>query len=323
MSSFVHRLRSLPATLRVSWLVLCCLCAPAHLSAAPIADLYQATVRVADRGEAARKGAFVTALGGVLSKITGRRETGVLVANAGDPQRYVRSYAYTTAGQLEVGFDEAAINQLIERNGLPLWGAERPLTLVMLPSTLQSAREARAVFEQTARMRGVPVVWASESSDGLGGASAAQLQALGEKSNAAAVLLAFTTADLPSPANVRWQFVFNGVSQESRGAMDEGPMLAADTMARYYAVSTRESVRVAMDVAGIVSIDAYGNSLNYLSRLPQVREVKVESLQQDRLRLQLDLRGNAEGLRRALAIDQRLVEQGAADASLLSYRYTR
>jgi hypothetical protein len=107
--------------------------------------------------------------------------------------------------------------------------------------------------------------------------------------------------------------------------MDEGPMLAADTLARYYAVSTKETMKLALDVAGISSVNAYADSLNFLSSLPQVREVKVDSLQGDVLRFRLELRGNADSLRRALALDQRLVEQTApaVDAGILSYRYGR
>src|SRR5271170_6676762 len=116
------------------WLGLLALCADASL-ALTRAELYQATVPVADRSEASLAAAFEAALKIVLARVTGRRAAqddpalAPLVANA---RRYVQQYRAAPDGQLLVAFDGAAIDRWLTQNNQPLWGHERPATFVWL-----------------------------------------------------------------------------------------------------------------------------------------------------------------------------------------------
>jgi hypothetical protein len=302
--------------------------------AATINGLYDGTVRIKDRSEATRSAAFNAALAIVLTKVSGRSDAVTRVGNAANSgERYVQRYSYLSTGQLEVGFDGAAINNLLEQAGLPLWDRDRPNTLLVYPQMLQGSREAVMATEQTARLRGVPIVWANgQTSEQFPAGSTQQIQDLARRYDAVAVLLARPGPGDNSAANLRWQLVFNGATEELLGAAEVGPNLAADVLSRYYAAVGKDAVRLFIEVSGVDNLNAYARTLAYLNGLLMVRSVSVESLQRDVLRLRVDLRGNQEALRRALVVDQKLVEATAlaidttstpanGSTPALSYRY--
>lgn len=305
----------------------------AAVQAATVNGLYDGTVRIKDRSEATRNTAFAAALAVVLTKISGRSDAPSRVpAAAKNAARYVQRFSYLANGQLEVGFDSTAVNTLLEQAGLPLWDRERPNTLVVYPQALQGLREANMATEQTAKLRGVPIVWAnSETSEQLPLNNLPQLQELARRYDAAAVLIARLGPGEVSAANLRWLMVFNGSTQELAGSAEVGPNLAAEVLGRYYSTTSKESMRLFMAVAGVDNLDAYAKTMSYLNGLLMVRAVAVESLQGDVLRVRLEVRGNQESLRRTLALDQRLIEAAAVDAATatptgdsattLTYRY--
>jgi uncharacterized protein len=297
--------------------------APALVSAATVEGLYTGTVRVTDSSEAARQKAYIEALGVVLTKLSGRRDAPAVAGAAlNDAAKHVQRYSYVAGGRLEVGFDNAAVNALLEQLGLPLWGRERPKVLVVYPMALQGMREAQAVTEFAAQLRGLPIVWAAELSDAypISASSIGPLQALAQRYDAAAVVVARGS----SAASLNWQVVFNGTMRESIGSADEGPQLAADVLGAYYAVSGKESLKVTLDVTGIDGVDAYGNTLNLLLRNLLVRNVTVDSLNQDVVRFTLELRGTQQALERSFMLDKTLLQTGVVDSSgVLKYRYNR
>src|SRR6202020_2142992 len=92
-------------------------------------------VPVAESCEAAQPSAFQAALRIVLVRVTGRTSAeddpalSPLVDNA---RRYVQQCRRAAGGQLWVAFDGLAIERWLTQNGQPLWGHERPTTLVLL-----------------------------------------------------------------------------------------------------------------------------------------------------------------------------------------------
>lgn len=301
--------------------------------ATTVSGLYEGTARVKDRSEATRSAAFSAALGVVLTKVSGRSDAPERVGAAvNGAQRYVQRYSYVAGGLLEVGFDSAAVNQLLDQAGLPLWDRDRPNTLVVYPEALQGMREAYTAAEHTARVRGVPILWASGvTSEQFPANGLQKLQELASRYDAVAVLLARTDPGAPTAAALHWQMVFNGSTQEKLGSAEEGPNLAAEVLSRYYAASSKDSVSLLMQVSGVDNLEAYARATGYLNGLLMVRNVSITALQGDVLSVRLELRGNQESLRRALAVDQRLIEvvpisdaSGMAPdgaANMLTYRY--
>ena len=108
------------------------------------------------------------------------------------------------------------------------------------------------------------------------------------------------------------------------GGVEEVLNFAADQISRYYAVAGRQTSRQILEVAGVDTVEAYAGALNYLNSMLVVRAVSMQSLQGDVVRLQVDLRGNQETLRRVLSVEQVLIAQPSSTAeasATLSYRY--
>ncbi|HVN43101.1 MAG TPA: DUF2066 domain-containing protein, partial [Steroidobacteraceae bacterium] len=107
--------------------------------------LYQGVVPLQGSTEADRSAAFGEALRAAAVRASGHREAAsspAIAAAAAAPARYVLQYATTPDRMLRVGFDGAAIEQLLAQAGLPLWPAERPVTFVALfvPTVAGGAR---------------------------------------------------------------------------------------------------------------------------------------------------------------------------------------
>jgi hypothetical protein len=82
---------------------------------------------------------------------------------------------------------------------------------------------------------------------------------------------------------------------------------AADTFARVYAASGSSLDSVLVEVSGIVNLNAYASTLNYLEAMTLVRGVALENVAGETMRFRLAVRGDVATLRRALALDNRLV----------------
>jgi hypothetical protein len=97
---------------------------------------------------------------------------------------------------------------------------------------------------------------------------------------------------------------------------------SADAFARTFAASGSQLGSVAIEVSGISNLDAYASTLNYLEGLTLVRAVAVEQASGDRMRFKLSVRGDAETLRRAIGLEDRLVPEAAVSTSdLLAFRF--
>ncbi len=318
--------RLMKRTLRTGWVgmvLMLTLLIGVTARAVTVEGLYEGNVRVPDSSEASRQKAFTDALSVVLTKLSGRRDAASKVGAAmKDAAKYVQRYGYVTGGRINVGFDPAAVNALLDQAGLQVWSGERPVVLVVYPLALQGMREAQSITEMLARQRGLPILWATtETSDAFPVNGLTQAQALAQRYGVEAVLLARGG----TAANLNWQMVFNGASTESSGSAEEGPQLAADVLARYYAVNGQESASVILEVAGMAGVEAYGNTLNLLGKQLLVRSIAVESLNKDVLRLRLELRGTVQAFERAMAVDRNFTRdsESAADNAELRYRYNK
>src|SRR5580692_12025392 len=151
-----------------------CLCWADASRALTRAELYQARAPVADRSEAAQSAAFQEAMKMVLVKVTGRRtadEDPALAPLVTNARRYVQQCRSAPDNQLWVAFDGAAIERWLTQNGQPLWGQERPTTLVLLAVTtgaqtgvvvaIDDGSELKAAIDAAAAARGLPLLWPS------------------------------------------------------------------------------------------------------------------------------------------------------------------
>jgi hypothetical protein len=302
--------------LRRLWcrLFLCvALLSPALVNAVVVEDLYQTAQPVGSSQEAA----FAEALRTVVIKVSGQRDAPARLGSAlANPRQFVQRYGVTEDDVLQVGFDDVSIDRLLIDAGLPIWGRERPAVLVVLSleevggswASAEVAPLDKERIESAARARGLPLHWGTlDGQDlnlldmGVGGSSA--LLQIATRNGANAVLVGRGRRD----GGLQWVLAtIDGVSQTS-GSLEDGVHLAADTFAKVFGAVGTSLSEVNVDVSGIANLDAYARTLNYLEQMTLVRNIAVEQVSGDTLRLRLAVRGDAETLQRAIALDRRLV----------------
>jgi len=315
-----------------------------------VSDLYEAEVAVQDQGTEEREAAVRTAMRAVLIKITGDRyasqRTSLLpiVENAGD---YLQQYRYsrrsedgTDGGQdpssalkLRVKFDEATLNETLRDLGVPVWGKERPVTLVWVAVQDGSGRRLLSkerdpeyihVLEERARTRGIELLFplmdledASKIrvSDIWGGFREPVLEA-SRRYRPDSVLIGKIVA---SPAGIweaQWTSFIEGTASSwtAEGGLpemvlDEGVDGQADRLVSRFVrgdASDRAGT-IAIEVNDITTAGEYAKALEYLRSLSSVTDVQVERVETGRVRFAITAHGGGHAIRQAIALG-RLME---------------
>lgn len=297
--------------------------------AVTVPDLYETSQPV----DGSRDAAFVEALKVVLVRVSGQRDAALRVgADVNEPRKYVQRFGFTADNVLEVGFDSSSVDRLLSNAGLPIWGRERPATVVMFGAedgggawrwlASDTPAQERDAIERVARQRGVPLKWPVMDSQERAAASADSpgLLQVAERYGADAVLLGRSRGGV-----VSWSLISKDGAAQATGGIDDGVHLAADTFARVFAATASSLGSVVVEVGGISNLDAYAATLNYLEGMTLVRGIALEQVSGEKMRFRLAVRGDAATLRRAIALDHRLVPIDAADGTAagdrLAFRY--
>jgi hypothetical protein len=338
LSSFSDRYLR-PATI----LCLCfaALCAASAAIALTRTELYQATAPVADRSEAGQTAAFQAAMKIVLVRVTGRHSAeddaslAPLVSNA---RRYVQQFRAAADGQVWVAFDGAAIERWLTQNGQPVWGRERPTTVVLLAVqtgaqsgsiiTATDTSDLKQAIDAQAAYRGLPLQWPSSADvqknrldyAAIAGGSSSALGEIGRRMGGDAVLIG-RSACCGSNANVRWTHLFQDRSSEYSGTL-EGVERSADLYASLFAASGN-LVPVDIEVTGVHDLRDYASLQTYLESQTFISHVSVESLTADTVRFRLATRGGGESLQRALSLNGRLQPIAAGDNGIQRFQLRR
>jgi len=318
------------------------LTAPPAARAERVAGLYQAEVELED----SREQAFSDALAAVLVRMTGRRdaperpEVAPLLENA---RAYAQQFRQPAPGRLWVAFDGTALERKLTELGQPVWGPERPVTLLwvaidggggkrfVMASELESAEEGapREALAETAARRGIPLVYPLMDAEDRATASFAEVWGgfddsileASRRYGADAVLVGRLNAD--DPGHGRWTLLDNGTARRWTGSAPESIDRLADLFAARFAVLSVGDMRsVRVSVSGVESVEDYGQASRFLARLTAVETLSVESVQPDRVVFRARVRGTPAALDEAVRLGGLLApdENGAPG---LSYRVVR
>ena len=329
------------------WLLLTLLTGPwswTGAKAVPVADLYVAQVPTSALSGAPLDAAFARALDEVLVRITGQRQISAdsaVRAGMGPAGRLVRRYQPVPGGQVRVSFDPGALRRSLDAANLPVWGDDRPRTLVILPADVpvelpslrlpvpgvappaESARSARQLLLATAASRGVPVVIAAERGASSRTAEDPLLDAESTARAAGAdLLLVGRRAATGGPAALRWTLAQGSDRAQWQGDVADGVHGLADRLAARYATAATAARVLRLRVDGIDSFDAYGRVQNYLRRLGLVQSAELQRVTGGTLFFQLTVRGTVQQLNDAFALQHVLQPVAGLDAGALIYRLT-
>ena len=305
------------------------------------AELYQATAPLTDRSEASQAAAFQAAMKIVLIRVTGRRsadEDPAFAPLVGNARRYVQQYRAASEDREWVSFDGTAIERWLTQNGQPLWGIERPKTLVLLTSqagaqtgsvvSAEDTSDLKSAIDAASAVRGVPLLWPSAADiqrnhldyASFNASGPAALGEIGRRLGGEGVLIGRANNSSAS-ASVRWTHLFQDRSSEYAGAL-EGVNRAADLYAGLFAASGN-LVPSDIEVTGVGDLRGYASVQTYLESLTFISHVSVLSLTGDTVRFRLDTRGGTESLHRSLSLTGRLQPIAAGDNGIQRFQLRR
>jgi uncharacterized protein len=339
MAQYLRRFseRYLRAT-AILWVCIAGLCFGEAAFSLSRAEMYQATAPVSDRSEAAQTAAFQNAMKTVLIRATGRRSAdedpalSPLISNA---RRYVQQYRAAPDSQLWVAFDGPAIERWLTQNGQPLWGHERPTTLMLVAVqtagqggsviATEDTSELKAAIDAAAVARGLPLVWPSGAElqkyhidfATVNNGSPSTFADIGKRMGSDGILIGRASGSTAS-ANIRWTHLFQDRSSEYSGTL-EGVNRAADLYAGLFAASGG-LVPVDIEVIGVSDLRDYASVENYLESMSFISHVSVESLAGDTVRFRLATRGGGDSLQRALSLNGRLQPVAAGETGIQRFQ---
>jgi len=321
-------------------------------AAARVTDLYAAQVPAS--GSAARdpSASFEAALRAVLVKVTGSREVTtdpVIMQQFAAAKPYVQQFRTHPDGSVWVQFDPAAVRGALDRIGQPVWGEERPDTLVWLvmddgaghrdilaaePDVTRKAGvfgvskpapaggrkrqvEVRRILQTTAAERGVPLVLPLVDSEELRSVSISDVWGgftdsmvrASARYGVDAILIGRARVRSVATAQVRWTLLFGDERIDWAGGITSGPDRVANFFAARLATSSNALGRMRLRVDGVHSLDDYGRLSRYLTTLDVVEDYSVDRVEDQTVVFSLLVRGDANQLMRSIAL-RRVLQPG-------------
>lgn len=317
------------------------------LGAVEVVTLYTAEVPLDREADDPRGEAYAAALRQVLQRVSGSELAGdeeLVALLFPEPRSFVTQFRPGAEESLWVSFDGDAIEQVLRSAGQPIWGADRPLTLVWLavdwgqgmreivaaddPDRME--RESRSIDRnrmirerllEIADRRGLPLVFPLLDTTDLqsvtfadiwGGFDEAVLGA-SVRYDADSVLIG-RIRPATSQAN-RWTYYFGDRELALSGPPEVALGQVADILASEFAIGGNLPLEsVVLNVSGIVTIEAYGSVERMLEEIPLVERFAATEVSGDRISYRVEARGGAARLGRALRF-KGLVEQDLPDLS--------
>lgn len=334
------------------------LLAGAGSHAAVVTGLYAASVPVSNQSATARTIALQQAFAAVLVKVTGERTAGGVPALAKltrDPSQFLQQYRYeqapaattsapavtyydlTRSGAsaipltgllLSAKFDPDLVNQAVRAAGEPLWGEERPATLVWIAldsasgKTLLSSSNNPAVvqaMQSAAQQRGIPLIFPlMDLQDQQAIAipdivqyNAARIASASQRYQPDATLAGSVSMTTAGTYTAHWRLVVGGESAawntpagDLASVAADGVQTAADHYAQWFAIAPGGTGMsgISVSVSGIANVETYAKVLAYLGHLTPVRNAQVARVDGQTVYFNVDTRGSVSNLQQAVLL---------------------
>lgn len=348
------RLRTHLKRLAAALLVLC-LCTVA--AAIEVDSLYSAQVPLDQNDRDAQNLAYQAALAEVLIRVTGttafvengrtdlpgQSDATVQVESSQrmadlfpSPARYVQQYRSGPDDTLVVTFEGRAIENVLRQAGVPIWGSDRPLTIIWIAvdwgqgereivaadDPERTSGDARSIdrnrllrerVAEVATRRGIPVLFPLLDTEDLesisftdiwGGFDDLLLRA-SARYEAESVFVGRIRTD--SRQMSRWSWYFDGDRASWNGQTEDMINLLADSLAARSIVDPTSPVEtIRLTINGIDSVSAFGRVQQMMENLRGIDEIMIDTVAGDRIVYEVQVQGGAERLKRALELSSLL-----------------
>jgi len=297
-----------------------------------IASPYTVEVHLDPEDQDAEKNAYATALTEALIRITGSNiaantETAsILFAN---PIRYVLQQKFGVNNTLIVTLDGPAIEQTLRAANVSVWSLDRPLTIIWLAvdrgsgnREIISAEDSGYGFDgpivqnnllrerlhSVATRYGVPIIFPLLDIEDLGnigfidiwGGFDASLLNASSRYKTSSVLVGRIRIDDPEPS--RWTWYIG----EDRIDWTGEPEQAIEELAKGLALRDAGHAQYGdqlfeLVIAGVNSVDAYGQVQSYLENIGGMQSVKVKMVVSNQITYLVEFLGGSDRLKKSLA----------------------
>jgi len=326
--------------------LLACALLSLPVAAVEVVSLYTAEVPLDQAAKNPRGEAYEAALRQVLLRVSGAElanDEELVASLFPNPRAFVTQFRPGAEDSLWVSFDGKAIEQVLRNAGQPIWGADRPLTLVWLavdwgqgtreiigaddPGRMEQEsrsidrnRMIRERLLEIADRRGLPIAFPLLDTTDLQAVTFADIWgsfdeavlAASPRYDADSVLIG-RIRPVSNQAN-RWTYYLGDRDMVLSGPPEAALDQVADILAAEFAIGGNLPLEsVALGVSGIVSVEAYGNVQRILEEIPLIERFAAVEVAGDRISYRVDVRGGADRLGRALRF-KGLVEQEAPGA---------
>jgi uncharacterized protein len=302
--------------------------------AARFQNLYQVTVTPDPSASDPRAAAIQLALGTVLVRVTGNRQAALdpqLQALPGNPQLVNAYSVLDRQGRALVGLSPRVVDEALTALKWPVWGAERPLTMLWIavddglgdrallgandapnetsPAMADQLKAIRAELNAVADERGLPVALPLLDLQDLAvvtpldvwGGFDDHITQASARYRADAVLIGKIRPDVIG-TEVQWLLIRGG---ERRSLEGVGVRDGLDAIADLYAADLSVIGAAATTLISVLDVGSsadYGRVMSYLESLSVLQSVDVDSLERGVLSLRINARGGAPVLERVLAL---------------------
>jgi hypothetical protein len=319
---------------RAGWLFVLFLIGCPAVNAVEVTTLYTAEVPLDPGARNQREAAYEMALNDVLMRVSGAAlvsDPELVEALFPEPAAYVVQFQPGVDDSLIVTFDGAAIETVLRNAGQTVWGTERPLTLAWLAvdwgggerellgvdDPLREEDDARSIDRtellrerllSIAELYGLPLVLPLLDSEDRMQVSYADVRggfdeivlAASERYEVDSILIGVFDAEEGGEPN-QWRYYFGSEQFSWRGEPEQVVPQVAEVLAAEFAVQGDAPLeRVALTVAGIESVDAYGDLQLRLAEISAIERFDIERVEGDKITYRVDVRGGGERLARAL-----------------------
>ena len=316
------------------------------VAAVEVPTLYTAKVVIDEEAENPRDEAYRAALIEVLARVSGSEISDneeAIDEIFPVPDAYVTRFRPGDDDTLWVSFDGEALESVLRNNGFTVWGSDRPLTLIWLAvdwgqgereilaaenpdeieqqsRTIDRNRLLRERLLEIAERRGLPVLFPLLDTTDLQGVTFSdiwggfdeRILAASERYEVNSILIGRVRP--ASTQRNRWDYWFGGEQRSWTGPPEAVVSQVADLLAAEFAVGGNEPLElVALSVSGIETVDAYGSVQKLLSDVAMIEAFRIDEVAGDTITYEVEVRGGAARLRRALGFAGLVEQEPASD----------
>ena len=279
-------------------------------TAVPVRNLYAASVALPAESLDPSNDTFNDALGKVLVKVTGRRDASApdyLMRLFPDPEQVVQLHRREDQETIWIQFRRNAIKRVLDGEGQPVWGVDRPEVLIWLALDagrgrrsilsaesatdglpiwldesltvdIQQTDKARVAIMEAAEGRGVPVLLPLMDAEDLSRLSFAELwgnfsdtvMAASARYGVEVVLIGRARNESAPGRQVRWTLLYGNDRKDWQGDLADGPNGTADWLGGRLATTADSVDKIRLSVAGVKTLEHYGQLKKYLNSIEVV-----------------------------------------------------